>query len=127
MDREILLAMKFHSALILLLTAKLVAPERLERSGGSYTCNNQGLVEFRNCTNNSKIQISKDTRNYKLRLCSNDQCMPVAATDMSLDWIRCRDICDACRALLGPNSENIKFVILGNIGSLMIAVGILLH
>ena len=100
-----LLAMKFHSVLILLLTAKLVAPERSERSGPrQYTCNNQGLVELRNCTNNSRIQISKDTRNYKLRLCSNDRCTPVAATDMSLDWIRCRDICDACQSLLGPNS-----------------------
>ena len=104
--------MKFHMVVILLLMAKVVPgrSEEEEREGeGGYTCRNQGLVELASCTNNARIQISKDSRNYQIRLCSNEQCTPIAAaSDASLDWIQCRDICNACESLLGPNRKDVK-------------------
>lgn len=101
--------MKFRIILFLILMAKVV-PERSEEEeegDGGYMCSNQGLVKLGNCTNNAKIQISKDSQNYQIRLCSNEQqCTPVVAADASLDWIECRDICGACRSLLGPDRES---------------------
>ena len=95
--------MKFRSVLILLLMVRVVVPE----GSRANDCRNRGLVELGNCTNNSRIQILKDAQNYQLRLCpSEQQCTTVTAIDMSLNWIRCRDICDACRSLLGPNRKN---------------------
>ena len=103
--------MKFHMVVILLLMAKVVPgrSEEEEEGEGGYTCRNQGLVELASCTNSARIQISKDSRNYQIRLCSNEQCMPIAASDASLDWIQCREICNACESLLGPNRKDVKF------------------
>lgn len=99
---------------ILLLIAKVV-PERSEGEGegepGGYDCRNLDLsAVLGNCTagRNPRIQISKDMNDYRIRLCSsgtNGQCS-TALNDTSLNWIRCRDICNACQSLLGPNREN---------------------
>ena len=96
--------MKFHIVLIGLLIAT-VAPESDEREeGDGYTCRN---LELRNCINNTRIQISKNSRDYQIRLCpSEQQC--TAAAGRSLNWIRCSDICGACESLLGRNRENVK-------------------
>lgn len=112
--------MKYHNnitillVVILLMIAKVV-PETSEGGGeggpGGYDCRNLDLsTVLGNCTTdrNPRIQISKDMNDYRIRLCSsgtNGQCS-TALDDTSLNWIRCRDICDACQSLLGPNREN---------------------
>ena len=53
-----------------------------------------------NCINNPRITISKTKQNYRLRLCSNDQCIPDARDNMNLNWIKCNDVCKACPLLL---------------------------
>ena len=93
--------MKLHIVVILLLTAE-VAPE----DSGGYNCRNlEPLVTFGNCRDNSRIQISKDMNNYRLRLCPSEQQCSTPDGTMSLNWIRCRDICNACQSLLGPNRK----------------------
>ena len=91
--------------MLLLSIAEVVVPET--ESSGAYRCSNLDLLAtLGNCnTDNPRIQISKTTNDYRLRLCPSTS-EPCSTTNiMSLDWIRCSQICDACRALLGPTRE----------------------
>jgi hypothetical protein len=104
----LVVAMEFRIIVVLLLLIAEVVPER-ERSGGPYRCCNLDFAAtLGNCsTDNPRIQISKDMNGYQLRLCPSEQCS-MADINMRFNWIRCRDICDACQALLGPTREKIN-------------------
>lgn len=84
--------------LTLLLAVKMVLPQR----SGGYTCIHTSQDLF-NCLENPRIRISKNTRNYIIRLCLDEDCSTVTE-DSRLNWFACRDICDACIALLGTEA-----------------------
>lgn len=96
------------AVVVLLSIAEVVVPE-MESSDGYHCSNLDLLATLGNCnTDNPRIQISKTTSDYRLRLCpsASEQCS--TTNIMSLDWIRCSQICDACLALLGPTREKIN-------------------
>ena len=97
--------MKLTVLLLLLFSILTVTlQERSRRSG--YTCGNNVATALADCMDNSRIRISKTGQDYNLRLCSNNDCAD-ATEDMDLNWIRCRDICSACRTLLGDAGKQI--------------------
>ena len=60
------------------------------------------------CLNNSRIRVTKNDNKYQMRLCSNNECANTTGrSNRNLNWIDCRDICGACRSLLG-SGENSK-------------------
>ena len=100
-------AMRFHLIIIvtvlLLLSIAEVVPET--ESSGGYRCN-LDLATLMNCnTDNPRIQVSKTMSDYQLRFCPSTSEACSTTNIMSLNWIECREICVACRALLGPTRE----------------------
>lgn len=64
-----------------------------------------------NCQDNPRIRVSKADNKYQLQLCSIDGCTnDTERIDRNLNWISCKDICDACQSLLGSeeNSKNMN-------------------
>ena len=57
-----------------------------------------------NCVNNPRINVLKDSNDYRVTLCSDNQCIPENPDGMS-NWIECQDVCDACRLLPGQNGK----------------------
>ena len=57
-----------------------------------------------NCVNNPRINVLKDSNDYRVTLCSDNQCIPENPNGMS-NWIECQDVCDACRLLPGQNGK----------------------
>ena len=55
-----------------------------------------------NCINNPAIRVSKTVNHYRLKLCSNNHCIP---TDFR-NWIRCRDVCEVCQSLSGQSGKS---------------------
>ena len=54
-----------------------------------------------NCQDNSKIVVSKTQKNYQVRLCENDRCIPHRKANL----IKCKDICDACNSLHAGSNQ----------------------
>ena len=67
--------------------------------GEDYRCRSEVP---QNCMNNPVIRVSKTTNDYKLKLCSNNNCIPTNFKNL----INCRDVCEVCGSLPGQNGKN---------------------
>ena len=85
---------------ILLLVFFILEAEVLVKAQGKYDCQRLDKLEY--CQNSSRIRVTKDKKDYQVRLCANDQCMSDTVGDMNLK-IRCMDVCDVCKSLPGQN------------------------
>ena len=88
-------------AFILLLEAEVF---NLVKAQGKYDC--QKLDEFEYCRNSSRIRVTKDKKDYRVRFCANnvDECMSDMVGDMNLR-IKCSDVCDVCKSLPGEKGK----------------------
>lgn len=106
--------MEITQSVVFLLFLFLVLLEA-EISRGQKKDDCQILDKLDYCKNNSRIMITKTRDFYFVRLCHfNSQCMSDVTGDMNLR-IRCRDVCDTCKALPGQNGmagSNIPHLIL---------------
>ena len=92
--------LKLADLLLLLLITEMT-------SASGYHCVNLGPMDIMNCTSGSpRIRISKDANRYLLSLCSNSTCIGNWRT------IRCSEICQICRSLLGSSSKSAMHVFL---------------
>ena len=89
--------------LFLLLLSLLLVFEAKVSQGQKHDCQRLGKLDY--CTgNNSRLSVTKRKQDYTLRLCSGNECMSDIAGDANLR-IRCKDVCDVCKALPGQNGK----------------------
>ena len=89
--------MQYYIALMFLF---LALEAEVLKAQGKNDCQRLDKLDY--CRNSSRIRVTKDKNDYRIRLCSNDQCMSDAVGDMNLR-IRCSDVCDVCKSLPGQN------------------------
>lgn len=90
-----------QTAVVLLFLLSVLLEAEVSRGQKKDDCHIIDKLDY--CKNNSRIVITKTRDHYSVRLChSNGQCMYDVNGDMNLR-IRCRDVCDTCKALPGQN------------------------
>lgn len=100
-----MVAQDFTTLLLLfVLLVLLDADVSVVRAQRPYEC--QKLDSLVYCRNSSRIQVTKDKDDYRVRLCSSsDQCMSDGVPGGMNLRIRCRDVCDVCMSFPGSGQN----------------------